>query len=212
MSLPDGLQLFEAGNGGILGLCTLEAPGNPQHWISSLPETDRHYIASISHPGNALKSAVGRWVCKHVAGAIGIAYQGVGRTPHGRPWLEASAASVSISHSGIYAAALLNPTAPCGVDLEEIHDKALRLAPKFLSTQELNLYSLDADKATLLWCLKEAAYKRLGLKGPTLRGHLKVLGIDENTGTALVENTYPGGEPLLPVAFAKLPGAWLGWS
>jgi phosphopantetheinyl transferase len=102
--------------------------------------------------------------------------------------------------------------APCGVDLEQIHEKAVRLAPKFLSIQELATYQLDADKATLLWCIKEAAYKRLGLKGPTLRGHLSVLALDEEAGTAIVENTYPGGEPLMPVAFAKLPGAWLGWS
>ena len=96
--------------------------------------------------------------------------------------------------------------------MEMVRDKALTLAPKFLSTQELAGYHPTADQATLMWCLKEAAYKRIGLKGPTLRSHLSILALDEQAGTAIVENTYPGGEPLLPVAFARLPGAWLGWS
>ncbi len=209
---PGGLQLFEAGNGGILGLCDLQTPGDPSQWVAALPETDRAYIASIAHPANALRSAVARWAARQVAAAAGLAYRGIGRTPGGRPWLEGSTASVSLSHSGLYAAALINPGAPCGVDLEQIKPKAATLAPKFLSSQELSAYRPGPEAATLFWSIKEAAYKRLGLKGPTLRGHLAVLALDTDQGTALVENTYPGGEPLLPVAFAQLPGAWLAWS
>lgn len=211
-SVIPGLELFEAGNGGLLGLCTLDVPGAPGIWVPTLPETDRAYIGTITHPGNALRSAVARWVCRQVAAAAGLSYRGVGRTPDGKPWLEGSMASVSLSHSGSYAAALINPQAPCGIDLEQIHEKAYRLAPKYLSTEELDVYQPDADKATLLWSIKEAAYKRVGLKGPTLRSHLIVLALDLEAGTALVENRYPGGEPLLPVAYARLPGAWLAWS
>ena len=98
---PEGLQIFEAGNGGLLGICSLHVPGDPAHWLASLPETDRGYIGSVLHPGNALRSAVVRWLCRRVAATLGLSYRGVGRTPDGRPWLEGSLASVSLSHSGL---------------------------------------------------------------------------------------------------------------
>jgi phosphopantetheinyl transferase len=212
MALPDGVQLFPAGNGGMLGLCDLPAPGKPELWVPQLPVVDRQYIASISHPANALRSAVARWLCQQLAHALGISYQGIGRMENGKPWLQGSLASVSLSHSGSLASALINPLAPCGIDLEEVHEKAARLAPKFLSESELDTYRPDAELAILLWAIKEAAYKRMGLKGPTLRGHLEVMAIDFEACTALVQSTYAGTEPLLPTAFARLPGAWLSWS
>jgi phosphopantetheinyl transferase len=147
-----------------------------------------------------------------VAQAAGLSYQGIGRMPNGMPWLQGSLASVSLSHSGPFAAVLINPQAPCGIDLEVIHEKAARLAPKFLSENELEVYKPDAELGTLLWAIKEAAYKRLGIKGPTLRGHLEVVATDFEACTALVQCTFPGTEPLLPTAFAKLPNAWLSWS
>ena len=44
-----------------------------------------------------------------------------------------------------------------GIDIEEISEKALRVSSKFVSTN--NLKALTAEKATLIWCCKEAVFK-----------------------------------------------------
>lgn len=212
MPADNGLQIFEAGNGGVLGIGLLTTPGPPQLWVPHLPPMDALYISGINHPGNALRSAVARWISGQLAASLGIVYNGLGRQPSGQPWLDGSQAHVSLAHSGSFAAALINPKVPCGIDLEQIHEKAARLAPRFLSEEEMDIYKPDAEVATLLWCLKEVVYKRIGQKGLTLRGHLSVAALDTQASSALVEVSYPGLEPLVPVVFARLESTWLGWS
>ena len=63
---------------------------------------------------------------------------------------------ISISHSKELVAVIISDK-KTGLDIEEISDKSLRLASKFVS--EKNLVKLNKEKATLIWCIKEAIYK-----------------------------------------------------
>ena len=63
---------------------------------------------------------------------------------------------ISISHSKQLVAIILSDK-KTGLDIEQISEKSLRLAPKFIS--EKNLINLNKEKATLIWCLKETIYK-----------------------------------------------------
>jgi len=63
---------------------------------------------------------------------------------------------ISISHSKKMVAIIINEQ-QVSIDIEKISEKALRLAPKFVS--EKNLKKLSKEKATLIWCIKEAAFK-----------------------------------------------------
>ena len=63
---------------------------------------------------------------------------------------------ISISHSNELVTIIISDT-KSGIDIEKISDKALRIASKFVS--EKNLIKLNKEKATLIWCLKEAIYK-----------------------------------------------------
>ena len=63
---------------------------------------------------------------------------------------------ISISHSKGLVAIIISQK-QVGIDIEEISDKALRVSSKFISTN--NLKSLTTEKATLIWCCKEAIYK-----------------------------------------------------
>ncbi len=63
---------------------------------------------------------------------------------------------ISISHSNELVAVIISDT-KSGIDIEKISDKALRIASKFVSKK--NLIKLNKEKATLIWCLKEAIYK-----------------------------------------------------
>ena len=63
---------------------------------------------------------------------------------------------ISISHSKELVAIILSDK-KTGLDIEKISEKSLRLASKFIS--EKNLIKLNKEKATLIWCIKEAIYK-----------------------------------------------------
>jgi len=73
----------------------------------------------------------------------------------GAPELD-NAKHLSITHSNELVAVIISDT-KSGIDIEKISEKALRIASKFIS--EKNLIQLNKDKATLIWCLKEAIYK-----------------------------------------------------
>ena len=63
---------------------------------------------------------------------------------------------ISISHSKELVAVIISDT-KSGLDIEQISEKPLSIASKFVS--EKNLIKLKKEKATLIWCLKEAIYK-----------------------------------------------------
>ena len=63
---------------------------------------------------------------------------------------------ISISHSkGLVA--IITSKKQVGLDIEEISGKALRVSSKFISKNHLK--ALTAEKATLIWCCKEAVFK-----------------------------------------------------
>lgn len=100
----------------------------------------------------------------------------------GRPWLAGTGhnLTVSLSHSGTWAAAMLTQGGRAGVDIELIRDKAQRLASKFLAPNEW----ADAQAATqtgsdtanahytLLWSAKETLYKLAAQRGIIFKNQL----------------------------------------
>jgi len=64
--------------------------------------------------------------------------------------------NISISHSKGLVTIIISQQ-QVGIDIEEISEKALRVSSKFVSTN--NPKALTAEKATLIWCCKEAIFK-----------------------------------------------------
>ena len=63
---------------------------------------------------------------------------------------------ISISHSKNLAAIIVSKT-KVGLDIEQISKKPLKLSSKFISKNCHHL--LSEEKATLIWCCKEAIFK-----------------------------------------------------
>jgi phosphopantetheinyl transferase len=64
---------------------------------------------------------------------------------------------ISISHSKNLTAIIISKE-KSGLDIEKISSKPLRLSSKFISK---NLHkNLSKEKATIIWCCKEAIYKK----------------------------------------------------
>lgn len=120
----------------------------------------------------------------------------------GRPFLlgPVAAPSVSISHSGEWAAALLAPAGTAvGIDVEVVRDKAQRIARKFLNEQELAAVesislagsptsTASQELFSLLWSAKETLYKLAGQRGIIFRENLL---LDLPAGAWPVPGTLP---------------------
>lgn len=63
---------------------------------------------------------------------------------------------ISISHSKKIVAIIISKS-KVGLDIQKISEKPLKLASKFISNT--NRKQLTAEKATLIWCCKEAIFK-----------------------------------------------------
>lgn len=101
---------------------------------------------------------------------------------HGRPHLaipltEHPAASISISHSRGYAAALVHQSGDCGIDIQQKTPKLISVQERFTSDDELRLLHPITDTLTrlaLLWAAKEAIKKCLLADHPSFFGTIKL--------------------------------------
>lgn len=83
---------------------------------------------------------------------------------------------ISISHTTKYAGLLYHPLHPCGLDLEEISQRLLKVAPRFIN--EIEKKWLDAKNPLndigLIWSVKEALFKNIGGGGIFFKEQLEV--------------------------------------
>ena len=93
---------------------------------------------------------VSRLLLKDIAPNTRIIYN-----KYGAPGLE-NGKHISISHSKSLVAIIFSKQ-KVGLDIEKISEKPLRLASKFISEDEHQ--NLTEEKATLIWCVKEAIFK-----------------------------------------------------
>ena len=64
--------------------------------------------------------------------------------------------NISISHSKEFVAIIISQK-NVGIDIEKISEKSIKVSSKFIS--EDNIKNLTTEKATLIWCCKEAIFK-----------------------------------------------------
>ena len=91
-----------------------------------------------------------RLLLKDIAQKIKITY-----SEYGAPTLE-NGKHISISHSKNLVAIIFSKQ-KVGLDIETISEKPLRLSSKFISKDVHQ--NLTEEKATLIWCVKEAIFK-----------------------------------------------------
>lgn len=82
----------------------------------------------------------------------------------GKPYLQYNSHHLSVSHSGIYSAAIINKNSPAGIDIEITHPKIHKIVHKFLSDKEAKSIPPEnnTDSLYVCWGAKEALYKLYG--------------------------------------------------
>jgi len=86
---------------------------------------------------------------------------------NGKPYLPDFPFKISLTHSYEYAGVMLSRNGECGMDLEIVKDKVVRIKEKFLKPDELEFINVENEIKHLYacWCAKEAVYKLQGNKG-----------------------------------------------
>lgn len=98
---------------------------------------------------------------------------------NGKPYLPHYPYDISFTHSYDYAGLIMSQKGPCGIDLEIIKDKVLRIKEKFMKPNELAFIQNDnIEQLYACWCAKEAVYKLQGNKGTSFRENMTILPFD----------------------------------
>lgn len=117
-----------------------------------------------------------RIVRRELGAKVHIDYNDVGA-----PVVDVDDRWISVAHGGECVAVAIADE-PVGVDIESLDRDFARVAPRYMTAEELSL-SDDERWACFVWCAKEAMYKLYGRRGVELRGELRVDSFDSETMT-----------------------------
>lgn len=94
---------------------------------------------------------------------------------NGKPYLPDYPYKISFTHSFDYAGIMMSKQSECGIDLELIHNKILRIKAKFMKPSELlGIDETNIEQLYACWCAKEAVYKLQGKKGVSFLNNMSI--------------------------------------
>lgn len=142
-------------------------------WIWHLTETSNDFIKfldppdifeilnKIPHPRKQLEKMATRALLNQLntVKRVDIQYDELGA-----PSLHGEEGYISVSHSATHVGILFHPLERCGLDLETVSPRILKIAPRFLNGVENGWIRPEKalEDTTLVWSTKESLFKTLG--------------------------------------------------
>jgi phosphopantetheinyl transferase len=106
---------------------------------------------------------------------------------YGKPFLEPEG-FISFSHSRNHVV-VYKSIHPCGIDLEQLNERVLRIRHKYLNaTEQRYLETESIDDLIRLWSAKEAMFKVYGKDGVYLRNNICVDNLTSSSCSAILED------------------------
>jgi hypothetical protein len=141
-------------------------------------------IKTILHPEKRTQHLAARLLLKDMLPNMDL--NSIQYAANGKPYFANTPIHFSISHCNGYAACVISEQGPVGIDIELIHERIKKVAPKFLHISELEKINTLSEEAQLkemsfVWAAKEAMYKMNEKLGIDFSEHLKVEGLTSNT-------------------------------
>lgn len=96
---------------------------------------------------------------------------------------------ISFSHSFPFVCMYINKVKQCGIDVERVQDKVLRISPKFLNNVELNFTESAPEKITMVWSAKEVAFKIYQKGGVGFKEHIQLKFSDNKLSGLFLKGT-----------------------
>lgn len=173
----------------------------------TLTPSEQDDLAGIRHPAQRVEWLACRWAVRQLAEMQGLAYAGLQKDAFGKPHLIGLPGSISLSHTGGWAAAVLHRSKPVGIDIEPVRDQFRRVVPRVLSTDEIAHANDDSGRLAVYWCAKEALYKLYGKRNLTFREHLHVEPFADDADTLIGHVRLPNHEERLIIRCFRIgPG------
>ena len=173
-----------------------------ENWEELLHQSERQeaYLPLIHQrksDGRKAEWLAVRLLLKELTGAEWI----VAYKDNGAPYIPDSSLHISISHTKGFAAVIVSPDKPVGIDIEYISERIHRIKSRFLNKDEFNLLGKNPTTNELLvcWSAKETAFKMMNLKTADLQSDIHIIALkpsrDSSSGTITVK------ESLTPLSF-----------
>ena len=129
----------------------------PENWTTNKD----HEIASQK----ILESSAARFCLWSLCQQISKGPWDFKKDDRNRPYLDQSDYHISLSHSFPFVAAVISHKKLVGIDLERFGRNVEKIGPRFLSSEEWNLWQDSHSDLTKAWTCKEAIYKAMGVPG-----------------------------------------------
>ena len=124
------------------------------------------------------------------------------KTTSGKPYMEGHHLHFNISHSGRYAAAILDAQS-VGIDIQELQSKIMRIQHKFIHPEE-HFFKGHPHRfllTSIIWSLKECVYKAIGKKGVSFKQHMRVAPFTISDNEVEVRTMYKSNTIVFPCYF-----------
>jgi 4'-phosphopantetheinyl transferase len=151
----------------------------------TLAELESLYFGDEIPPDNAPEQREKEWYASRLAlqVATGIPHLTIKKDEFGKPQIPNVPGFVSLSHTVRFTAAIFHPEKVVGIDLEHMTPRIERIARRFVHDSEKAWMRAPSslEELYLIWCTKEAVFKRYGSKAVDFKNHIQVLKTDIST-------------------------------
>jgi len=138
-------------------------------YLSSYEQIEYKKIQNIKRKKEWLSARI---TMLSICEALDIKYKGTYKDENKKPHLIGVPWHISISHSFPYAAALINTSGPCGIDIEMAKPSLFHVSRRFLNEEELKQIPRSPMHLCSAWAAKEVLFKIYGRKNLSFKNNL----------------------------------------
>ncbi len=194
---------------------------NTRLGIWKIEETEEYFSNTVplqrevTHPQKRVQHLAGRFLLRYLFPDFPFELIKIADTR--KPYLPDEQFHFSISHCGDYAAAIVSRNQRVGIDIEMPVEKIEKIQNKFLSEDELALFTdhgspltVNRELLTILWSAKEASFKWYGNGGVDFRKHILLQQL--NAGEKIIRASFmKEAERSLNIYYGQFPNLVLAW-
>jgi 4'-phosphopantetheinyl transferase len=205
------LQFFTSGNAAI-GLWEISESEKELLALTEL-EAVKTNAAELKNQVRRTEFLASRILLQEVQKKLNLPVELPFKDDNGCPCLQQCNHKISLSHTTGMAAVIVTAGKAAGIDLEPTREQILKLAPKFLSEEELQEAKNDVLYTTICWSIKETIYKLYSKKKLLFAKHMRVhaFGPDPKGGTAFATLSVNNTTETYPIEYRLVNNLVLTW-